>query len=205
QEHRDLVAVWRRPIVHIDHFVSSSHARVGRNSKAYCATCPLVHYAAHRPLMRPTRLTQLLPGFNSRGYDIALDTTACRNRRMAQAFASENGAMEPESVDTGAVQAKPERTALFAFAAAGIALVALSPLALHFLFAASFEGFVAAALAQGAVYAFAVWLVLRHRFGRAALAVVFTAAVIARAIALPAPAILSPDVPRYVWGGPVPA
>jgi alpha-1,6-mannosyltransferase len=108
-------------------------------------------------------------------------------------------------VDIGAGQAKPDRAALIALAAAGFALVALCPLALYFLFQASFEGFAFTAVAQGAVYAVAVWLVLRHRFGRPALAVIFTAAVIARAIALPAPAILSTDVARYVWDGRVQA
>jgi alpha-1,6-mannosyltransferase len=108
-------------------------------------------------------------------------------------------------VDTEAAQAKPERAALFGLAGAGVVLVALAPLGLYFLFQTSFEGFVAVALAQGAVYAFAVWLVLRNRFGRAALAVVFVAAVIARAVALPAPALLSTDVARYVWDGRVQA
>jgi len=108
-------------------------------------------------------------------------------------------------VDTGTAQGKPERRALFALAAAGFLLFALAPLALYFLFRTSFEGFVATALAQGAVYAVAVWLVLRHRLDRAALAVVFIVAVVARAIALPAPAILSTDVARYVWDGRVQA
>jgi alpha-1,6-mannosyltransferase len=108
-------------------------------------------------------------------------------------------------LDTGAAQAKPEQRALWALAAAGFALVALCPLALYFLVAASFERFVLAALAQGGVYAFAVFIALRHRFGRGALAVIFIAAVAARAIALPAPAILSTDVARYVWDGRVQA
>jgi alpha-1,6-mannosyltransferase len=108
-------------------------------------------------------------------------------------------------VETGEARAKPERSALWALAAAGFLLVALCPLALYFLFQASFEHFVLVALAQGAVYAFAVWLVLRNNLGRAALAVVFTAAVVARAIALPAPALLSTDVARYVWDGRVQA
>jgi hypothetical protein len=108
-------------------------------------------------------------------------------------------------VDTGAAQGKPERAALLALAAAGLALVALSPLALYFLFKTRFEGFVAVALVQGAVYAVAVFIVLRRRLGRAALAVVFIAAVAARAIALPAPALLSTDVARYVWDGRVQA
>src|ERR1043166_9238016 len=113
--------------------------------------------------------------------------------------------MVVEAVGTGIVQAKPERRAMIARAGAGVALVALSPLALYLLFAASFEGFVAAALAQGAVYAGAVIIVLRHRVGRGALAIVFIAAVVARAIALPAPTLLSTDVARYVWGGRVQA
>ena len=108
-------------------------------------------------------------------------------------------------MQTTAAQTKPQRAALFALAAAGLVLVALAPLGLYFLFQASFEGFVGVALAQGVVYAFAVWLVLRHGFGRAALAVVFIAAVVARAVALPAPALLSTDVARYVWDGRVQA
>ena len=108
-------------------------------------------------------------------------------------------------MESGQSRAKPERRALWALAAAGFVLVALCPLALYFLAAASFEWFVLAALAQGAVHAFAVWLVLRNNLGRAALAVVFIAAVLARAIALPAPAILSTDVARYVWDGRVQA
>jgi hypothetical protein len=108
-------------------------------------------------------------------------------------------------VDTGATQAKPERTPLLALAAAGVALVALCPLMLYFLFEARYERFVLAALAQGTVYAVAVWLVLRHRFGRGALIAVVVVAALARAIALPAPAILSTDVARYVWDGRVQA
>ena len=108
-------------------------------------------------------------------------------------------------MDSGPALAKQQNAALYALAAAGFVLVALSPLALYFLFQASFERFVLTAVGQGAVYAFAVWLVLRHRFGHAALAVIFIAAVVARAIALPAPAILSTDVARYVWDGRVQA
>jgi alpha-1,6-mannosyltransferase len=108
-------------------------------------------------------------------------------------------------VEGAKATAKPEQRALFGLAAAGLVLLALSPLALNFLFETSFEGFVVVALAQGAVYAAAVFIVLRHRFGRGALALVFLVAVIARAIALPAPALLSTDVARYVWDGRVQA
>ena len=75
-------------------------------------------------------------------------------------------------MDGGEIQAKPERRALFALAAEGFVLVALSPVGLYFLFQASFEGFLAVAVAQGAVYACAVWLVLRNKLGGAALTVV---------------------------------
>ena len=112
---------------------------------------------------------------------------------------------EDEAVDGVETQAKPERRALFALAAAGVALVALAPIGLYFLFEPSFESFVAVALAQGAVYAAAVYIVVRRRVGRGALAIVFIAAVVARVIALPAPALLSTDVARYVWDGRVQA
>ena len=108
-------------------------------------------------------------------------------------------------MEHGAAHGRPERRALVALAVAGAALLALSPLMLHFLVAVRYEHFVLAALAQGAVYAFAVWLILRCRFGRAALVLIFAVAVIARAIALPAPPTLSTDIARYVWDGRVQA
>src|SRR5712692_1851457 len=108
-------------------------------------------------------------------------------------------------MEHGAAHGRPERRALVALAVAGAALLALSPLMLHFLVALRYEHFVLAALAQGAVYAFAVWLILRCRFGRAALGLIFAIAVIARAIALPAPPTLSTDIARYVWDGRVQA
>jgi alpha-1,6-mannosyltransferase len=112
---------------------------------------------------------------------------------------------ESEAVDSQAAQAKPERRALLALATAGVVLVTLCPPMLYFLTEVRYEPFVLAALAQGAVYAVAVWLVLRHRFGRPALAVILIVAALARTIALPAPATLSTDVARYVWDGRVQA
>src|SRR5580704_14606822 len=123
----------------------------------------------------------------------------------SSAFDRNVGVAEGEAVDSVAAQGKPERRALLALAAAGVVLVALCPLMLSFLVEVRYERFVFAALAQGAVYAFAVWLVLRHRFGRPALAVIFIVAALARAIAVPAPATLSTDVARYVWDGRVQA
>src|SRR5712691_2184144 len=108
-------------------------------------------------------------------------------------------------MEHGAAHGRPDRRALVALAVAGAALLALGPLMLHFLVAVRYEHFVLAALAQGAVYAFAVWLILRCRFGRAALVLIFAVAVIARAIALPAPPTLSTDIARYVWDGRVQA
>jgi alpha-1,6-mannosyltransferase len=138
-------------------------------------------------------------------YTSALETRQiARNRIAPQAFGPSKRA-EGEALIGGEAQGNPERRALFALAAAGLVLFMLSPLAIYFLFAASFEGFVAVALAQGAVYALSVFIVLRQRLGGAALAVVFTVAVIARVIALPAPPILSTDVARYVWDGRVQA
>jgi alpha-1,6-mannosyltransferase len=123
----------------------------------------------------------------------------------SSAFDRNVGVAEGEAVDSEAAQGKPERRALLALAAAGVVLVALCPPMLYFLIEVRYEPFVLAALAQGAVYAVAVWLVLRHRFGRPALAVIFIVAALARAIALPAPATLSTDVARYVWDGRVQA
>jgi hypothetical protein len=108
-------------------------------------------------------------------------------------------------METGAAHSKPERRALIALAAAGLALVALSPLMLYLLVVVRYEHFVLAAFAQCAIYAFAVWLILRHRFSRAALGFIFVVAVLVRAVALPAPATLSTDVARYVWDGRVQA
>jgi alpha-1,6-mannosyltransferase len=112
---------------------------------------------------------------------------------------------EDEPVIGDQAQGRSERRALLALAAAGVVLVVLSPLGLYFLFATSYEGFVAVALAQGAIYAVGVFIVLRHRLGRGALVIVFIVAVVARAVALPAPALLSTDVARYVWDGRVQA
>src|SRR5262249_58320109 len=135
-------------------------------------------------------------------YTTALERFGTGVRRSSSVRAK---VVEGEVLIGGEAQGNPERRALFALTAAGLVLIMLSPLGIYFLFAASFEGFVAVALAQGAAYALAVWLVLRHGLGRAALAVVFSVAVVARAIALPAPPILSTDVARYVWDGRVQA
>ena len=108
-------------------------------------------------------------------------------------------------MEEGTAGRAPARGAFIGLAAAGAALAALCPPMLGLLVAARYESFVFAALVQSAIYAFAVWLVLRHRFDRRALLVIFLVAVVARAVALPAPATLSTDVSRYVWDGRVQA
>ena len=101
----------------------------------------------------------------------------------ANAFAPASVVAEDDgSMENGVAHSKPERRALIALAAAGLVLLALSPLMLDLLVEVRYERFVLAALVQCAVYAFAVWLVLRHRFSRAALGFVFIVAVLARAI-----------------------
>jgi hypothetical protein len=88
----------------------------------------------------------------------------------------------------------------------GVALLALCPVMLDCLMQENECGiFGWLALAQGAVYALAVWLVLRRPFRAAMLTVILGAAVLARLIALPAPLTLSTDVYRYVWDGRVQA
>ncbi len=60
-------------------------------------------------------------------------------------------------------------------------------------------------LAHVAVYALAVAWILRHGAGRGVLMVTLVVAVLARAIALPAPPALSNDALRYIWDGRVQA
>src|SRR2546425_1795617 len=65
--------------------------------------------------------------------------------------------------------------------------------------------FVAIALAQGAVYLFAVWLVLRDGPAPRSLAVILVFAALLRLTILFAPPYLSDDIYRYVWDGRVQA
>lgn len=65
--------------------------------------------------------------------------------------------------------------------------------------------FVAIALAQGAVYLIAVWVVLREGAAPCSLAVVLVFAALLRLTILFAPPYLSTDVYRYVWDGRVQA
>src|SRR5262249_36758189 len=127
------------------------------------ATAPLSQPVADHPLRRALRadgirvapygFTHLLPGFHGRRYDGALHDCVrmARNRCAVQAFKSRKNVLENEALSGGEAQGNPERRALFALTAAGVVLFALSPLGIYFLFAASFEGFVAVALVQGAV------------------------------------------------------
>jgi alpha-1,6-mannosyltransferase len=98
-----------------------------------------------------------------------------------------------------------ERRRLAALVLVGVALLVLSVAMLHILDAKQYERFVGAALIQSVLYASAVWLVVRRRWGPNALRSILTVAVLARVVALFAPDTLSTDVYRYVWDGRVQA
>src|ERR1700693_2214587 len=98
-----------------------------------------------------------------------------------------------------------EQRRLAGLVLAGAALLALSVAMLHFLDAEQYERFVGAALIQSLLYVFAVWLVVRRRWGANALSIILAVAVLARVVALFAPDTLSTDIYRYVWGGRVQA
>ncbi len=89
--------------------------------------------------------------------------------------------------------------------AAGVGLLACSTVILRLLIGDDDETLIVALLAQGAIYAVAVWLVVRRPWGRGALAVIVGCAILARALALLSPALLSTDIYRYVWDGRVQA
>jgi len=63
------------------------------------------------------------------------------------------------------------------------------------------DGFVVVALAQGAVYALASWLVRRGVRSRHAAAIIIGLAAAMRAVVVLAPPYLSSDIYRYVWDG----
>ena len=67
------------------------------------------------------------------------------------------------------------------------------------------EFYIAAAAGAGALYAVAVWQVLRGPCGRGTLAVVLGLALAMRALTLLSPPLLSTDIYRYVWDGRVQA
>lgn len=87
--------------------------------------------------------------------------------------------------------------------APGLALLALELAGLRALAQDALPGFIALALAQGAVYFLAVWWVLTGR--PAPLPLVLGVAVALRLPLLLAPPFLSTDVYRYVWDGRVQA
>ncbi len=98
------------------------------------------------------------------------------------------------------------RRALGALIALGAVLLAFCPLMLHCLILGdACEEFGWSAILQGGVYALAVWLVVRQPLGRPALLLILAVAMLARAVALPAPITLSTDIYRYVWDGRVQA
>jgi len=104
-------------------------------------------------------------------------------------------------MDRAPLDGPGEGRPLDALIVTGVAMLALSVAMLRLMIVHDVESFVIAALAQGAVYAAGVWLVVRRAYGRGALYVIIGVALIARAIALPSPPTLSSDVYRYVWDG----
>jgi alpha-1,6-mannosyltransferase len=67
------------------------------------------------------------------------------------------------------------------------------------------DGFVIAALAQGAVWVGAAVVVVRGASGRSAFALILATAILLRIGALAAPIFLSDDIYRYIWDGRVQA
>ena len=82
-----------------------------------------------------------------------------------------------------------------------LALGVLTAIGLRLHRARDLDLFVAAALAQGAVYLVAVRLVWHARASRRAVALVLAAAAAMRVAVLVAPPFLSTDIYRYVWDG----
>jgi alpha-1,6-mannosyltransferase len=87
----------------------------------------------------------------------------------------------------------------------GCILLGLNLVARHLQQADDLPWFVAIALAQGAIYLFAVWVVLRDGPAPRSLAVIVIFAALLRLTILFAPPYLSDDIYRYVWDGRVQA
>ncbi len=87
------------------------------------------------------------------------------------------------------------------FLGCGLALLVLTALGLSAQRADNLDGFVAVALAQGAVYLLALGLIWRCSASRRAMALILGVAVAMRIAVLIAPPFLSSDVYRYVWDG----
>ena len=83
----------------------------------------------------------------------------------------------------------------------GSVLLALTGAGLYAQREHGIDGFVVVALAQGAVYALATWLVWRGVRSRHAAAVIIFLAAAMRAVVVLAPPYLSSDIYRYVWDG----
>lgn len=93
------------------------------------------------------------------------------------------------------------RARLVALSACGILLLALTAAGLHAQRTYGFDGFVVVALAQGAVYGLAAWLVWRSAGTRSATTIIIGFAIAMRALVVLAPPYLSSDLYRYIWDG----
>ena len=83
----------------------------------------------------------------------------------------------------------------------GLVLLVLTASGLYAQRGDDIDRFVALALAQGAVYLVAIWLIRRSTASRRAVILILGIAVAMRIAVLAAPPFLSSDVYRYVWDG----
>ncbi|MGE5268962.1 MAG: glycosyltransferase 87 family protein [Thiohalocapsa sp.] len=94
-----------------------------------------------------------------------------------------------------------KRARLLALLGCAFLLLLLTAVGLALQQGGDLEGFIAAALAQGAVYLAALGLVWRWAAARGVVAVILATAVAMRLAVLLAPPFLSTDIYRYVWDG----
>jgi alpha-1,6-mannosyltransferase len=83
----------------------------------------------------------------------------------------------------------------------GTLLLALTGVGLYAQREHGIDEFVVVALAQGAVYALAIWLIWRGAGARHTAAVIIGVAVAMRVVIVLAPPYLSSDIYRYIWDG----
>jgi alpha-1,6-mannosyltransferase len=93
------------------------------------------------------------------------------------------------------------RRRFFGLLGCGLVLLALTASGLYAQYDDNIDGFVALALAQGAVYVVALRLIRDSTTSRRSLALILSVAAAMRIAVLAAPPFLSSDVYRYVWDG----
>ncbi len=93
------------------------------------------------------------------------------------------------------------RGRFFGLIGCGVVLLGLTGVGLYLQRQNDLDGFVAVALAQGAVYALSVWLVWRCAGSRWAVAAILGLSAAMRIAVVLAPPYLSSDIYRYIWDG----